>query len=424
MALSDPIQTGQKKMSRIVSGLILSLLCLGVGCIKSTPFDGLLSGGSFNSHPTQAPPAGTVTLGAQLHAFPGQMVLTSDNGYLIGAYYSEMGGHKKPIRLIKTNSQGAILWTKSFDPFDDFGIACNAAVTSLCQISNGDILFTAVGIGYNVGRAFLFRLDANGNPQWSKAIDDPTAFSAAVSENGFVVTGAANISGNNPTASWIMAWGVGGDTVMARKSIDSTNTFAYGKIVAVDSFYVLVTFKDRVYTTGNNYDESSFKVYKIDKTGNIVWTKTIWSEAGLAGGGEGSNRIQSIKRIKTDGYIVDINSGSSYKIKIDGQGNAIWRINYSGEIIMDDLGGFWSLASSMQNGNTDVAFFKIDNGGNLLWNKQYGGSNNDDGMSMVKCADGNFVLASNTKSYTVVDSNFDDIWLLKVDSMGNRVSLY
>jgi hypothetical protein len=76
------------------------------------------------------------------------------------------------------------------------------------------------------------------------------------------------------------------------------------------------------------------------------------------------------------------------------------------------------------HGNWDGWILRTDSVGNILWNKQYGGSFNDFLYSIVKTHDGNFVIAGFTNSN---DGNisgnhgFSDYWILKIDSLGNII---
>jgi len=69
-------------------------------------------------------------------------------------------------------------------------------------------------------------------------------------------------------------------------------------------------------------------------------------------------------------------------------------------------------------GNTDAWLIKTDSSGNQVWDKTFGGINNDAGLSARQTSDGGYILAGGTESY---GAGGNDAWLIKTDSSGNQV---
>ena len=63
-----------------------------------------------------------------------------------------------------------------------------------------------------------------------------------------------------------------------------------------------------------------------------------------------------------------------------------------------------------------MVLVKIDNLGNHVWNKTYGGSDSETVNSMLVTGDGGYALVGYTSSFGAGDR---DGWLLKIDSVGN-----
>ncbi|MDX9771641.1 MAG: hypothetical protein RBT19_14865, partial [Tenuifilaceae bacterium] len=77
---------------------------------------------------------------------------------------------------------------------------------------------------------------------------------------------------------------------------------------------------------------------------------------------------------------------------------------------------------SFQYGEGDIWLVRSDANGNILWEKTYGGSENDNGFSILPTPEGGFLLFGETFSADgdVGHSNgFLDYWVIKTDSMGN-----
>jgi hypothetical protein len=76
------------------------------------------------------------------------------------------------------------------------------------------------------------------------------------------------------------------------------------------------------------------------------------------------------------------------------------------------------------NGSYDIWVVKTDLDGNLLWQKNFGGSSIEIGYSITETKDGNFVLAGDTRSSDGDISNplgNSDYWMIKFDPSGNLI---
>ena len=84
-----------------------------------------------------------------------------------------------------------------------------------------------------------------------------------------------------------------------------------------------------------------------------------------------------------------------------------------------DDGGFIlaGFTRSYGAGDGDVWLVHADRNGTEMWNKTFGGSGRDEGMDILETDDGGFVMVGETESFGSVDR---DLWLVKVDSVGNE----
>lgn len=175
---------------------------------------------------------------------------------------------------------------------------------------------------------------------------------------------------------------------------------------------------------GNGYD---FVLVKYGPSGNVIWNKT-W-------GGTLTDFGRSVARTSSGGYIAtgdtqSFGEGSSdvALIKYDANGNVLWNRTWGGSlsdigysVIQTSDGGYvvTGNTSSYGAGNSDLLLLKFDSDGNLLWNRTWGGSNNDYGYSVVEIGDaGNYsyVVTGYTLSF---GAGGNDIALLGYDSDGN-----
>jgi hypothetical protein len=124
--------------------------------------------------------------------------------------------------------------------------------------------------------------------------------------------------------------------------------------------------------------------------------------------------------------------------RIDNAGNIVWQKCFGGSgddevhsVINTSDGGFmimsWSTSIdgdiiSLNHGNYDLWLLKINNSGNIQWSKCYGGSEMEFNATGLQNADGSYMISSNTSSNNgdVSGNHGDfDIWLIKINATGN-----
>lgn len=74
--------------------------------------------------------------------------------------------------------------------------------------------------------------------------------------------------------------------------------------------------------------------------------------------------------------------------------------------------------SSFGPGDPNVYLIKTDHNGGIHWQKNFGGSNRDEGLSVRQTSDGGYVIAGETRSYGAGSA---DVYLIKTDPNGNDV---
>lgn len=87
--------------------------------------------------------------------------------------------------------------------------------------------------------------------------------------------------------------------------------------------------------------------------------------------------------------------------------------------------GFVILSNkSQEDYNGNYWLFKLDSDRNVIWEKFYGGTGNDEPGNMIATADGNYLMAGSSNSQNGdVSGNHgaSDIWLMEVDVLGNII---
>jgi hypothetical protein len=188
------------------------------------------------------------------------------------------------------------------------------------------------------------------------------------------------------------------------------------------------------YTYSNPDKNSDAYVLKIDSDGNECWIKSF--------GDEGWEFINSIcNTINNDGFIIvgyrskpDTNSADVYMVKIDNNGNIKWEKNFGG--IGIDIG--MSVCQSNDNGylicgtttsygagEDDIYLIKTNDIGDSLWTKTIGCNKSDMGFKAILTSDGHYLVVGSTGLYDtpgISSGRNREIYLVKTDLAGNVVN--
>jgi hypothetical protein len=135
------------------------------------------------------------------------------------------------------------------------------------------------------------------------------------------------------------------------------------------------------YYRGTNTSRYDVSLIKLNNNGNLVWSK----------------------------YFKD-NLPPSFNVNVD-QGNSIIELADSSLIIAGST-------SSYGAGNSDILLIKTDKNGNIIWNKTYGLSGEDEAHSIFQLPNNGFVVCGTCAKNGAGDN---DSFLMKIDSLGNIV---
>jgi len=159
------------------------------------------------------------------------------------------------------------------------------------------------------------------------------------------------------------------------------------------------------YTYSFDAEKSDAYFVKTDAQGDMEWTSQI-----DCGGWESINAISL--GLDESGYIAvgHTTANQSFDLlilKLDENGNELWRKIYGGdgfdtaEALCKTDSGYMicGTTSSFGYGEDDIYLVNIDSSGDTLWTKTYGSTKSDLGRSIIPTSDGNFLITGATGLY-------------------------
>lgn len=347
---------------------------------------------------------------------------TADGGYILGGLSDtgQNGDKSNPPKgnfdfwIIKLNAGGVKLWDKTF------GGSAKDILTSLQQTADGGFILgghSTSGVSgdksqpnygpVNTPDYWIIKLDSAGNKVWDKTLGgtktDELVVIKQTSDGGYILGGRSDSD-------------IGGDKSEAPR-------------------YML----------------SDFWIVKLDAAGNKLWDKTY--------GGTNEEEVQEIVQTTDGGYLVGGYSTSGndgdktqwlfgmfdfWVIKLDANGNKQWdnafgcgHTDYLSSLQQTPDGGYilgghiYASAlncsrSALDKGLFDYWLIKLDPSGNLQWEKILGSPGSDFLTSLKKTPDGGFIMAGYSNGSiggdkTAPGFGMEDIWVVKTDSLGNKL---
>ncbi len=347
------------------------------------------------------------------------VVETPDGGVVAAGYTDSYGAGSSDAYLIGIDAVGHSLWEKTFG--DASGDGARAIVTT----SDGGYAVAGYTYSYVTRSAdvLLVKTDASGAPAWQRSYGGPLAQGghavARAPAQGYLVAGYAASAASGTNDVYVIKIDSLGNSIWNKTFGGTGVDEAHAVCPASDGGYIIVG-------DTYSYGAGGADVYmlKIDENGILAWQKTF--------GGSADERGSAVARTLDGGYIIAGRTFSfgaglldMYLVKTDAAGNLIWQKALGGtssdeaSAVAQTADGGYIVAGftdSYGAGNFDAYLVKTDASGNKLWQKTYGGSQDDGANSLALGNDGGFILAGWTDSY---GNGGDDLYLLKIDSLGN-----
>jgi hypothetical protein len=339
-------------------------------------------------------------------------VQTNDGGYIIGGTSRSNDGDVTfhygsdiytDYWLVKTDAAGSIEWQKTY------GGSNTDKMNNVIQTSDSGYLLTGwtyssdgdVTGASSLGDVWVVKVNASGSIQWQNAMggtgpdNGNKAFQTA--DGGYIISG--NTSSTNGDVS-------------------------------------------------GNHGASDYWLVKLDTGGVIQWQKCF--------GGSSTEEEPVAQQTSDGGYIL---AGASYSndsdvsghhgalstsdcwvVKMDSARNIQWQHSFGGTKNEEEVsiretpeGDFVIAATSFSNDGdvtshhgasttSDVWVFKLDAGGNMIWQKSMGGTSDDKATWISMCNGGGYIISgftSSTDGDVTNNQGGEDQWLIKTDTAGN-----
>ncbi|QNF32133.1 T9SS type A sorting domain-containing protein [Adhaeribacter swui] len=375
-------------------------------------------------------------------------IKTRDGGYLSAGYTnSGVSGDKtqnsqgkNDYWIVKSDAAGNKLWDKRYGGSgDDY-------LNRVIQTRDGGYLLAGSSVSgkssdkteASKGKRdyWLVKVDAQGTTEWDKTLGgsgyDELKKVVELASGEYVLGGYSNspVSGDKTqpnqggTDYWLVKLAHNG-TKLWDKTYGGTQDEILGSFTETTDGGFLLAGSSSSAMSGDKSQASKgasdYWIVKTDPTGSLVWEKTY--------GGSGQDEAYSVATSGTEFFIAGTSSsgksgdksqeskgGKDYwLIKLDQKGNKLWDRTYGGD--QDDelrassasingglvLAGFSysnNSGNKSQNsqGESDYWIVQVDAEGNPIQDQRYGGSGKDELRTVTHTPDGGLLLAGRSNS--------------------------
>ena len=284
-------------------------------------------------------------------------------GYIIGGSRTNSNGYASFFAII--DEFGNLLLDKTHKAYLWFD--------SILSINDGYLISNDIGV---------VKIDNNGNLIWEKIYNNKVKKIYSNQNNKFLLLGQKSVP-NRSTDFWIAEIDVNGN-INWEKNFGSKTYDGFEDVTLNNNSIIIINNINSNNEYSNGFNDIG--IFKADLQGNLIWSRYF--------GGSDFERANSVIETTNNTYLIAFNS------------------------LSNDFG--------LENnyGDEDAWIFEIDNNGNLINKKNYGGSMRDNFYVVKNTSDGNYIVGGETYSsdYDVKFNNgSSDFWLVKIKPSGEII---
>ncbi len=385
------------------------------------------------------------TMGGSLNESFQSIDKTNDGGYVVLGQVQSNDGDIQiktdtsfDFWIVKFDNNSTLEWQKVF------GGSGNDRGQSIVATADGGYAILGYSnsndrdVSENFGNDdfWVLKLDSNGNIIWETVLGfagvDRGYKIVQTSDNGYLITGVLDVSASNGEGNSKISASkhAGGDYWAIKLNIDGTKEWSrffggsftdtpYNVVETDDNNYVVVGSSDSDdVDIKNNKGTYDFWVVKISNEGDLLWEKSFGGSQideawGIVSSNDGNYIIAGDTRSNDQDITENAGASDILIIKISTEGDLIWQKTLGGtsfdacrSISKTNDGGFLIAGStrsldgdlSQNNGQNDALVAKLNENGDLEWQKTIGGSNVDLAFDLVELIDGSIIAVGESSS--------------------------
>jgi len=339
-------------------------------------------------------------------------------GYVIAGMRMLGSEEMTDALVMHVNKFGEVVWEETYG-----GAFQDAAYAITFSDEEGFVIAGKTEVAGRQDQLYVRKILSDGSKQWDYTFDGPEddgayAIGRVESGNYYVAGYTTDTAGDRKRDILVVKLSSEG-SCLSHKTYGGNNFDEARALVVTQGGDVIIAGSIR------NVDGSDDGwVLKLDKDGNELWEKTY--------GGIGDDVIYSIKETSDGGYVfagytdsTGAGGNDMWMVKLAAGGEIQWEKTYGG--VEDDIayaltttteGGYvlTGMKSPVYSTEHEAVVMRLDANADQVWERSFSSAPESDnaGYALMPAPDGGFAMTGKTTSY----EGLDDIIMLKIDADG------
>ena len=338
---------------------------------------------------------------------------TIDGGYIVAGSTTSYGAGLAYMYIVKTDANGDTLWTCTC------GGAADDHALSVVEGSDGGYLIAGWTTSFGVGEedVYLVKIDSLGDTLWTRTYggnyDDRAQSLARTAGNGYIMGGYKALAEFH-YRMWLMHVNVNGylnwEQTYIGNPLDGYSK-GFSARQTSDGGYIFAG------EANDDIGATEFYLVKTAGGGALQWSHMY--------GEDHDDRAYDVQQTFDGGYIaVGVSLYDIYVLKALSDGGEDWTRSYGGSnrdeaysIQQTNDGGYVYAGYTMRfgPGGKEFYFAKIDSVGDTLWTCTLGEDFDDVAYSVQQTSDEGYIVAGSILTY----GRGDDFYLVKTEPDGS-----
>ena len=387
---------------------------------------------------------------------PSDIIRTSDGGFIMCGHSNsdsddlEENYGSRDGWVVKLNIDGQIEWQKNYGGSD------SEFLRSIIETGSGNFVF----VGYSQSDDFdltsnygsfdmwLVKINETGDILWQRTFGgsgaDVGVSILETNDLGFIIAGVTTSSNGDLTSNngeqdiWITRHNELGELIWQKTYGGSFDEFVFELIEMEDGNFAIAggtRSSDGDVTSING--EIDAWILSIDPSGELIWERSIGGSlnenlTGIASTGDNGLIAVGYSQSSDDDIALNQGEDDFWVVRLNSVGDLLWESSFGGsssEIafeVLDALGDGFLISGytfstdgdlSSNFGGRDAWLIRIDDSGQLIWERSFGGSEDDSFVDIVQLEDGSLrVLGASNSDDGDVSGHYGsgDFWLVEL----------
>jgi len=337
---------------------------------------------------------------------------TEDGGYIMAGETQSFGAGLGDVYLYKTDSLGNTQWSRVYGGSGiDIG-HCVRQTEDGGYIVAGETWSFGSGLPY----VYLVKTDSLGDTLWTRTFADRWAKGYSVrqtQDGGYIAVGVTEIGGSVGQDAYLVKVDSSGQLLWTRHHGGPDTDMAYCVRQTTDGGFIVV---------GETLPPRNLYILRTDSLGDPRWAR-VYGGAGDARA-YFVDKTEDGGYIITGYANTFGSGDGVYLLRTDSIGDTLWSRrygtiggSYGRSVLVASDGGYVVAGGCLRmGGNKDVLLLKTDSNGDSVWSRSFGGILEEQGAEAQQTRDGGYILLGSTWSFGTGSRNM--FYLIKTDENG------